>query len=120
MTTRMKRWTKNYPQYWMTNAYDEHLTVRSVKHQIDGALGSRGAWLLEPYDDARGSARVLHVEQRLRRVRRKFEGSITTDKYADFTVLSKDIMSVPAEEIFGADVLYTIVAGEVRYRQRSD
>jgi predicted amidohydrolase YtcJ len=27
------------------------LTVRAVKRQIDGALGSRGAWLLEPYSD---------------------------------------------------------------------
>ena len=28
-----------------------HLTVRAIKRQIDGALGSRGAWLLEPYND---------------------------------------------------------------------
>jgi hypothetical protein len=27
------------------------LTVRAVKRQIDGALGSRGAWMLEPYSD---------------------------------------------------------------------
>lgn len=27
------------------------LTVRAIKHQIDGALGSHGAWLLEPYFD---------------------------------------------------------------------
>lgn len=28
-----------------------YLTVRSIKRQIDGALGSNGAWLLEPYVD---------------------------------------------------------------------
>jgi predicted amidohydrolase YtcJ len=28
-----------------------HLTVRAIKRAIDGALGSRGAWLLEPYAD---------------------------------------------------------------------
>jgi hypothetical protein len=39
------------PQYKMTNAYDGHLTVRSIKRQIDGALGAHGAWLLEPYED---------------------------------------------------------------------
>ncbi len=39
------------PQYKMMNAYDGHLTVRSIKRQIDGALGSHGAWLLEPYED---------------------------------------------------------------------
>jgi len=31
---------------------DHHLTVRAIKLSIDGALGSRGAWLLQPYSDA--------------------------------------------------------------------
>ncbi len=30
---------------------DDHLTVRAIKRQIDGALGTRGAWLLAPYSD---------------------------------------------------------------------
>jgi predicted amidohydrolase YtcJ len=30
---------------------DNHVTVRAIKKQIDGALGSRGAWLLAPYSD---------------------------------------------------------------------
>lgn len=30
---------------------DHHLTVRSIKRLIDGALGPHGAWLLDPYDD---------------------------------------------------------------------
>lgn len=30
---------------------DNHLTVRAIKKQIDGALGSRGAWMLAPYSD---------------------------------------------------------------------
>jgi len=34
--------------------YDQHLNIRSVKLYADGALGSRGAWLLEEYSDARG------------------------------------------------------------------
>lgn len=32
------------------------LTVRAIKRQIDGALGSRGAWLLEPYSDLPSSS----------------------------------------------------------------
>lgn len=32
---------------------DHHLTVRAIKWTMDGALGSRGAWLLEPYTDLR-------------------------------------------------------------------
>ena len=33
---------------------DHLLTVRAVKLSCDGALGSRGAWLLEPYEDRPG------------------------------------------------------------------
>jgi len=34
-------------------AADQHLTVRSIGEiTADGALGSRSAWMLEPYDDA--------------------------------------------------------------------
>ncbi len=33
---------------------DHLLTVRSIKLSCDGALGSRGAWLLEPYTDRPG------------------------------------------------------------------
>ena len=38
-------------QYKMIDYGNGHLTVRAIKKQIDGALGSRGAWLLEPYSD---------------------------------------------------------------------
>jgi predicted amidohydrolase YtcJ len=40
-------------KYRMTGDY---LTVRGIKRAIDGALGPRGAWLLEPYDDKPDSA----------------------------------------------------------------
>jgi len=33
---------------------NQHLTVRAIKAYMDGALGSRGAWLLEPYADLAG------------------------------------------------------------------
>ena len=32
------------------------LTVRAIKAYSDGALGSRGAWMLEPYDDDPGNS----------------------------------------------------------------
>jgi len=38
-------------QYRTVGFGDNHLTVRGVKRLIDGALGTHGAWLLEPYDD---------------------------------------------------------------------
>ncbi|MEX1128867.1 MAG: amidohydrolase [Vicinamibacterales bacterium] len=41
----------NLAKYRMVDYGDGFLTVRAIKHSIDGALGSRGAWLLEPYSD---------------------------------------------------------------------
>jgi hypothetical protein len=38
-------------QYRIIGQDDGHLTVRAIKHYMDGALGSRGAWLLAPYSD---------------------------------------------------------------------
>ncbi len=39
--------------------YSPNLTVRGVKFYLDGALGSRGAALLEPYSDAPGQTGLL-------------------------------------------------------------
>lgn len=39
--------------------YDDHLWIRSVKLYADGALGSRGAALLEPYTDDPGNRGLL-------------------------------------------------------------
>lgn len=42
-------------------------------------------------------------------------GSIEVGKYADFTILDKDILSIDPTEIMETNVLYTIVNGEIRY-----
>jgi predicted amidohydrolase YtcJ len=39
------------PKYRTINYGDKRFTVRGIKRAIDGALGSRGAWMLEPYAD---------------------------------------------------------------------
>ena len=41
----------NMAKYRMIDYGGGFLTVRAIKHSIDGALGPRGAWLLEPYSD---------------------------------------------------------------------
>ena len=45
--------------YYMPSEGDDYLTVRSIKRQIDGALGSHGAWLLEPYEDMPSSTGLV-------------------------------------------------------------
>jgi len=44
------------------------------------------------------------------------KGSLEVGKYADLTVLSRDIMTVPEEEIPGTRVVYTVVGGRLAYR----
>lgn len=42
---------ENLSKYRMVGAGKGHLTVRAIKRLMDGALGSRGAWMLQPYTD---------------------------------------------------------------------
>jgi len=44
-------------------AFDNHLTVRHIKVVIDGALGSKGAALLEPYSDYDTSGFLTQKEE---------------------------------------------------------
>ena len=45
------------------------------------------------------------------------KGSLTLGKLADITILSKDITTVPDEEIKSAKVTYTIIGGKIVYRR---
>ena len=53
-----------HPTPWL---YDDHLRAIGVKFFADGALGSRGAWLKQPYADLPGSyGNQLHSAAELR------------------------------------------------------
>ena len=45
------RLAADMPKYRVVDYGDKRFTVRATKRAIDGALGSRGAWMLEPYAD---------------------------------------------------------------------
>jgi predicted amidohydrolase YtcJ len=48
--------------YYMPADTNDFLVVRSIKVSIDGALGSHGAWLLEPYEDMPTSTGLALVQ----------------------------------------------------------
>lgn len=50
--------------YKLIGYANNFLTVRSIKQYIDGALGSRGAWMIEPYTDlpAHSGSNVTPIE----------------------------------------------------------
>ena len=47
----LKNYLNEFPKIDIGNGF---FTCRAVKSELDGALGSYGAWLLEPYDDKPG------------------------------------------------------------------
>ncbi len=45
------------------------------------------------------------------------KGSLTPGKLADITVLSRDILTCPEDDIPGTEVLYTIIGGKILYHK---
>ena len=46
------------------------------------------------------------------------KGSIEPGKLADFTVFSKDIMTIPEEDILSAEIDMTIVDGKILFKRQ--
>jgi hypothetical protein len=61
LRTSNQQLAPNLERYRTIGAGGNYLTIRAIKRQMDGALGSRGAWLLAPYADQPDS-RGLNTE----------------------------------------------------------
>ena len=79
-----------------------------------------------------GDGSIFLPEQRLTRIQtlrtytvngayaafeEKIKGSLTPGKLADITILSQDLLTVPDDRILKTEVVYTILAGKVRYQR---
>ena len=88
--------------YRMLAEENDFLTVRSIKRQIDGALGAHGAWLLEPYEDLPESiGLVLEPEEEIRQTARialKHGFQVNTHAIGDRA--NRRVMDI-YEEVFG-------------------
>jgi predicted amidohydrolase YtcJ len=51
-----ERLNQRLPDYRIIGMEENHLTVKTIKRSIDGALGPHGAWLLKPYEDLPSSS----------------------------------------------------------------
>jgi predicted amidohydrolase YtcJ len=55
----LERLQDSLARYRLVGYADNRLTVRAIKCMVDGALGSHGAWLFEPYDDLPGNTGLV-------------------------------------------------------------
>ena len=76
--------------------YDKHLTIRSIKLYADGALGSRGAWLIEDYNDAEGEhGHIVTPIKTLRRVTKEgYENGFQVCTHAIGDMANREVLNI--------------------------
>ena len=101
----MARMDSLLDRYRMSGYGNGYLTVRAIKRQIDGALGSNGAWLLEPYADLpRSTGLALEQPESLERVAaiaRKHGFQLATHAIGDRA--NREVLDVYERATRGAD-----------------
>jgi hypothetical protein len=87
------------PSYKLINYGKSFLTVRSIKRQIDGALGPHGAWLLEPYsDEAKSTGLVLEpVEDITRTAEIAIEHGFQVNTHAIGDRANREVLDIYAK-----------------------
>jgi len=83
---------------------NDFLSVRSIKRQIDGALGSHGAWLLEPYEDmADSTGLVLEPVDDIRRTCEiAIENGFQVNAHAIGDRANREVLDI-YEQVFNAN-----------------
>jgi predicted amidohydrolase YtcJ len=94
---------QNIAKYRMIEYGDKHLTVRSIKRLVDGALGSRTAWMLEPYADLATSSglNTYKIEDLKETARVALENGLQLCTHAIGDRANRETLNV-YEEIFKA------------------
>jgi len=82
-----------------------------VRRAQDGFAGAD--WGLDQRMTREEALRILTIAPAYAAFQEKERGTIEVGKFADFTVLSADIMQVPDAEILKARAVMTIIGGEV-------
>jgi predicted amidohydrolase YtcJ len=82
-----------------------------ARRSLDGFANED--WHLEQRMTREQALRAMTLDAAFATFEEKQRGSIEVGKWADLTVLSADIMTIPEPEILKTQCLYTIVGGEV-------
>lgn len=101
--------------------HDNHLTVRAIKSEIDGALGAYGAWLLKPYDDKPGfdghNTTPLKDLKSMALLAKKHEMQLCVHAIGD---KGNQIVLNMCEEIFKPDGLPSTLRWRIEHAQHLD
>jgi predicted amidohydrolase YtcJ len=76
-----------------------------------------GGWYAEEKVSRLDALKMYTVHAAYAAFEEDIKGSLTPGKLADITVLSRDILSIPAPEILQTEVLMTVVGGKVVYER---
>ncbi len=105
------------PEYRMIGVGNGHLTVRSIKRQIDGALGAHGAWLLEPYDDLASTGLVLEsVEEVSRTAEIAIEHGFQLNTHAIGDRANREVLDI-YQRVFEANPEQTDLRWRIEHAQ---
>ena len=100
---------------------DWYVTSANIAQQIYGVVTRKGytGELIGPEQAilVMDALRLYTINGAYASFEEKIKGSIEPGKLADLTVLDKDILTIPAEEIKDVKVEMTIVGGEIVYQR---
>ena len=88
----------------------------SVSRQ-DETNWPQGGWYPDQVMTREEALRSMTIWPAYAGFQEKTMGSITPGKYADFVILDRDIMTIPANEILNTKVISTWIAGRAVYEQ---
>ena len=76
-----------------------------------------GGWFPNERIDIQNAIKAYTYNTAYANFEEKIKGSIEVGKFADLTVLSKNLLRIPPKEILTTEVVYTIVNGKIVYQK---
>ncbi|KAJ7354162.1 amidohydrolase family-domain-containing protein [Mycena albidolilacea] len=104
----------DFPVETMNPLASFYAAITRISVAGDSPHGS-GGWFPEERLTREEALRGMTIDPAYASFTDTILGSLERGKRADFTVLSRDIMKIPAPEILGVQVLATVVDGRVAY-----
>jgi len=94
------------------------ITFHSAVTREDATGWPSGGWYPEQRMTRDEALRSMTIWPAYAAFQDQVMGSITPGKYADFTVLDQDIMTVPASDILKTQVVATYIGGKAAYERK--